>query len=182
MCLPKSFNIDNNTSALVCTKITKNLKASSAIFSTMASLFFWQWKLSSLAVETSSDSGNSITGSGNAFYSQQCRDCNDRSSFQDRPTPCWPQGEDIKRGIKDYFSKRYPCRLNKYKQEMLTNKGGLEAADKIRRERPENVTLDNWNKLVDSYIDPKRAHRAEVNSRNRLDNKIVSLQGSRSLA
>ncbi|GKG21154.1 hypothetical protein Tco_0383749, partial [Tanacetum coccineum] len=65
---------------------------------------------------------------------------------------------------------------------MWTNKGGLGAADEIRRGRPKDVTLDNWNRLVDSWIDPKRAHRVEVNSRNRLANKIVSLQGSRSLA
>nr|GEV21397.1 retrovirus-related Pol polyprotein from transposon TNT 1-94 [Tanacetum cinerariifolium] len=43
------------------------LGLSSAIFSTVASLFFWQWELSSLAVGTSSGSGNSITGSGNAL-------------------------------------------------------------------------------------------------------------------
>nr|GEU61330.1 hypothetical protein [Tanacetum cinerariifolium] len=40
---------------------------SSAIFSVVASLFFWQWELSSLAVRTSSDSENSITGIGNAL-------------------------------------------------------------------------------------------------------------------
>nr|GEW00406.1 ribonuclease H-like domain-containing protein [Tanacetum cinerariifolium] len=39
----------------------------SAIFSAVASLFFWQWELSSLAVGTSSASGNSITSSGNAL-------------------------------------------------------------------------------------------------------------------
>nr|GEV95706.1 hypothetical protein [Tanacetum cinerariifolium] len=39
----------------------------SAIFSPVASLFFCQWKLSSLAVGTSPGSGNSITGSGNAL-------------------------------------------------------------------------------------------------------------------
>nr|GEW36839.1 hypothetical protein [Tanacetum cinerariifolium] len=33
----------------------------------MASLFFWQWQLSSLAVGSSSGSGNSVTGSGNAL-------------------------------------------------------------------------------------------------------------------
>nr|GEV69245.1 retrovirus-related Pol polyprotein from transposon TNT 1-94 [Tanacetum cinerariifolium] len=37
-----------------------------AIFTAVASFFFWQWKLSSLEVGTSSGSGNSITGSGNA--------------------------------------------------------------------------------------------------------------------
>nr|GEW91469.1 hypothetical protein [Tanacetum cinerariifolium] len=41
--------------------------SSSAIFTAVASLFFWQWELSSLAVGTSSGSGNSITGSGNAL-------------------------------------------------------------------------------------------------------------------
>nr|GFB41592.1 hypothetical protein [Tanacetum cinerariifolium] len=39
----------------------------SAIFSAVASLFFCQWQLSSLAVGTSTDSGNSITSSGNAL-------------------------------------------------------------------------------------------------------------------
>nr|GFA47681.1 hypothetical protein [Tanacetum cinerariifolium] len=34
----------------------------SAIFTAVASLFFWQWQLSSLAVGTSCASGNSITG------------------------------------------------------------------------------------------------------------------------
>ncbi|GJW81352.1 SRP72 RNA-binding domain-containing protein [Tanacetum coccineum] len=76
--------------------------------------------------------------------------------FKIDPHLAGPQGEDIKRGIEDYFSKR--------------------------RERPKEVTPDNWKKLVDFWIDPKRAHRAEVNSRNRRANKIVSLQGSRSLA
>nr|GEX44461.1 hypothetical protein [Tanacetum cinerariifolium] len=37
------------------------------IFLAVASLFFWQWKSSSLAVGTSSASGNSIPGSGNAL-------------------------------------------------------------------------------------------------------------------
>nr|GEZ24015.1 hypothetical protein [Tanacetum cinerariifolium] len=38
-----------------------------AILLAVASLFFWQWELSSLAVGTSSASGNSITDSGNAL-------------------------------------------------------------------------------------------------------------------
>nr|GEZ27411.1 hypothetical protein [Tanacetum cinerariifolium] len=38
-----------------------------AIFLAVASLFFWQWQPSSLAVGTSSDSENSIPGSGNAL-------------------------------------------------------------------------------------------------------------------
>nr|GEX71782.1 reverse transcriptase domain-containing protein [Tanacetum cinerariifolium] len=38
-----------------------------AIFLAVASLFFWQWQPSSLAVGTSIASGNSIPGSGNAL-------------------------------------------------------------------------------------------------------------------
>nr|GEU84847.1 retrotransposon protein, putative, unclassified [Tanacetum cinerariifolium] len=38
-----------------------------AIFSAVASLFFWQWEVSSLAVGTSPGSGNFITSSGNAL-------------------------------------------------------------------------------------------------------------------
>nr|GFA10886.1 retrovirus-related Pol polyprotein from transposon TNT 1-94 [Tanacetum cinerariifolium] len=40
---------------------------SSAIFMAVASLFFWQWQPSSLAVGTSSASENSIPGNGNAL-------------------------------------------------------------------------------------------------------------------
>nr|GEY42340.1 integrase, catalytic region, zinc finger, CCHC-type, peptidase aspartic, catalytic [Tanacetum cinerariifolium] len=43
----------------------------SAIFTAVASLFFWQWQLSSLAVRTSSGCGNSITGSGNDLRSSK---------------------------------------------------------------------------------------------------------------
>nr|GFA91050.1 hypothetical protein [Tanacetum cinerariifolium] len=39
----------------------------SAIFLAVASLFFWQWEPSSLAVRSSSGSGNFIAGSGNAL-------------------------------------------------------------------------------------------------------------------
>nr|GEX48326.1 hypothetical protein [Tanacetum cinerariifolium] len=42
----------------------------SAIFSAVASLFFWQWELSSLAVRTSPGSGNSITGNSKLHSSQ----------------------------------------------------------------------------------------------------------------
>nr|GEY73304.1 hypothetical protein [Tanacetum cinerariifolium] len=56
MSILKSFNIDNTIRV-----------HSSAIFTAVASLFFWQWELSSPAVGTSPGSGNSITGSGNAL-------------------------------------------------------------------------------------------------------------------
>nr|GEZ61909.1 hypothetical protein [Tanacetum cinerariifolium] len=48
-------------------KTSAESKDCSAIFSAVASFFFWQWELSSLAVGTSSDSENSITGSGKAL-------------------------------------------------------------------------------------------------------------------
>nr|GEU29950.1 ribonuclease H-like domain-containing protein [Tanacetum cinerariifolium] len=57
-------------SAKVKNDVPKNMiyyLIKSAIFTAVASLFFWQWQLSSLAVGTSSASGNSITGSRNAL-------------------------------------------------------------------------------------------------------------------
>nr|GEZ76287.1 hypothetical protein [Tanacetum cinerariifolium] len=59
MSILKRFNIDNT--------IRVHWDYNSAIFSAVASLFFWQWELSSLAVGTFPGSGNSITGSGNAL-------------------------------------------------------------------------------------------------------------------
>nr|GEZ25186.1 reverse transcriptase domain-containing protein [Tanacetum cinerariifolium] len=46
---------------------TMEIGSCNVIITHMASLFFWQWQLSSLAVGSSSGSGNSVTGSGNAL-------------------------------------------------------------------------------------------------------------------
>nr|GEX69240.1 hypothetical protein [Tanacetum cinerariifolium] len=50
-----------------CQSKSDDCYTNSAIFTAVASLFFWQWELSSLPVGTSSGSGNSITGSGNTL-------------------------------------------------------------------------------------------------------------------
>nr|GEV81763.1 hypothetical protein [Tanacetum cinerariifolium] len=104
------------------------------------------------------------------------------ASFQDRPSPCWATRRGYQTRHRGLSLQIVLGQKNKYKQEMWTNKGGLGAVDQIRRDRPNDMTLHNWNKLVDSWIDSKKAYRAELNSHNRLANKIVSLQGSRSLA
>nr|GEV74014.1 hypothetical protein [Tanacetum cinerariifolium] len=68
---PKGFIIDNTIRVHIFAlglQVTLKLCIQEiAIFTAAASLFFWQWELSSLAVGTSSGSGNSITGSGNAL-------------------------------------------------------------------------------------------------------------------
>ncbi|GJW32543.1 hypothetical protein Tco_0052575, partial [Tanacetum coccineum] len=56
--------------------------------------------------------------------------------------------------------------INKYEQEIWTNKGGIGAADQIIKERPKDVTPHNWNKLVDFWIDSKRAHMEEFQNNN----------------
>nr|GEU72477.1 hypothetical protein [Tanacetum cinerariifolium] len=54
---------------LFCRKICVKSKRFDGMITiyNVASLFFWQWQLSSLAVGSSSGSGNSVTGSGNAL-------------------------------------------------------------------------------------------------------------------
>nr|GEX39386.1 hypothetical protein [Tanacetum cinerariifolium] len=53
--------------AYKCDKIILDTYGDTVTLKRLASLFFWSWQLSSLAVGTSSASGNSITGSGNAL-------------------------------------------------------------------------------------------------------------------
>nr|GFA34751.1 hypothetical protein [Tanacetum cinerariifolium] len=70
-CMSSAVNIKASYQALIPLDVPKNriyyLIKSSAIFTTVASLFFSQWELSSLAVGTSPSSGNFITGSGNTL-------------------------------------------------------------------------------------------------------------------
>lgn len=93
-----------------------------------------------------------------------------------------PRGEDIRKGIEDYFSKRYSDNKHNHKLEHWVRNGGAAKADAIRANRPKNVTQESWNRQIDFWIDPKRAHRAAVNARNKRANKISTYHGSLSLA
>nr|GEW50487.1 hypothetical protein [Tanacetum cinerariifolium] len=71
VCQPEGFiDADHPSHVFKLKKALHGLKQAPracAIFLAVASLFFWQWQPSSLAVGTSSTSGNSIPGSGNAL-------------------------------------------------------------------------------------------------------------------
>ncbi|GJT63301.1 hypothetical protein Tco_1006834, partial [Tanacetum coccineum] len=93
-----------------------------------------------------------------------------------------PHGDKIKKGIEDFLCKRYSDSKHSHKVEHWVEKGGIAAVEEIRSHPPENVSAERWSKQVDFWIDPKRAHKAEVNARNRRCNQIASFHGSRSLA
>nr|GEV25309.1 hypothetical protein [Tanacetum cinerariifolium] len=81
-----------------------------AIFLAVASLFFWQWQPSSLAVGTSSASGNSIPGSGNALW------CMTWSSTQELLTPF----ENPKQEVVLFYN-----RLDVLTRQILDSKGAI---------------------------------------------------------
>nr|GEY08431.1 hypothetical protein [Tanacetum cinerariifolium] len=54
--------------------------------------------------------------------------------------------------------------------------------EKIRRERPENITASEWDKYIEFWNDPRNIARAAQNRQNRAKSTVISRQGSRSLA
>nr|GEW42858.1 acidic leucine-rich nuclear phosphoprotein 32 family member A [Tanacetum cinerariifolium] len=54
--------------------------------------------------------------------------------------------------------------------------------NKIRRERPENITAREWDKYIEFWNDPRNIARAAQNRQNRAQSTVISRQGSRSLA
>nr|GEU90263.1 hypothetical protein [Tanacetum cinerariifolium] len=54
--------------------------------------------------------------------------------------------------------------------------------EKIRWERPENITASEWDKHIEFWNDPGNIARAAKNRQNRAKSTVISRQGSRSLA
>nr|GEV18774.1 F-box domain, leucine-rich repeat domain, L domain-like protein [Tanacetum cinerariifolium] len=59
---------------------------------------------------------------------------------------------------------------------------GTYNVEKIRRERPENITASEWDKYIEFWNDPRNIARAAQNRQNRAKSTVISRQGSRSLA
>nr|GEZ94197.1 hypothetical protein [Tanacetum cinerariifolium] len=59
---------------------------------------------------------------------------------------------------------------------------GTYNVEKIRRERPENITPSEWDKYIEFWNDPRNIARAAQNRQNRANSTVISRQGSRSLA
>nr|GEW72479.1 hypothetical protein [Tanacetum cinerariifolium] len=59
---------------------------------------------------------------------------------------------------------------------------GTYNVKKIRRARPENITASEWDKYIQFWNDPRNIARATQNRQNRAKSKVISRQGSRSLA
>nr|GFA88426.1 ribonuclease H-like domain, reverse transcriptase, RNA-dependent DNA polymerase [Tanacetum cinerariifolium] len=59
---------------------------------------------------------------------------------------------------------------------------GTYNVEKIRRERPENITASEWDKYNEFWNDPRNIARAAQNRQNRAKSTVISRQRSRSLA
>nr|GEX36131.1 F-box domain, leucine-rich repeat domain, L domain-like protein [Tanacetum cinerariifolium] len=59
---------------------------------------------------------------------------------------------------------------------------GTYNVEKIRRARPQDITTDEWDKYIQFWNDPRNIARAAQNRQNRAKRKVISRQGSRSLA
>nr|GEX48892.1 F-box domain, leucine-rich repeat domain, L domain-like protein [Tanacetum cinerariifolium] len=92
----------------------------------------------------------------------------------------------------DRDQRRHPAALAK---TYNTNKAAFKAqhwvidpttgtynVEKIRRERPENITASEWDKYIKFWNDPRNIARAAQNGQNRAKGTVISRQGSRSLA
>nr|GEY23602.1 auxilin-like protein [Tanacetum cinerariifolium] len=56
---------------------------------------------------------------------------------------------------------------------------GTYNVEKIRRERPENITASEWDKYTEFWNDPRNIARAAQNKQNQAKSTVISRQGSR---
>ncbi|GKC66088.1 F-box domain containing protein [Tanacetum coccineum] len=59
---------------------------------------------------------------------------------------------------------------------------GTYDVEKIRRAHPEDITMEEWEKYIKFWNDPRNIARAAQNRQNRAKSTVISRQGSRSLA
>nr|GEY70148.1 hypothetical protein [Tanacetum cinerariifolium] len=91
---------------------------------------------------------------------------------------------EINAGIQQHLQKAYntnkaACKAQHWVIDPTT---GTYNVEKIRRERPENITASEWDKYIEFWNDPRNIARAAQNLQNRAKSMIISRQGSRSLA
>nr|GFB60989.1 F-box domain, leucine-rich repeat domain, L domain-like protein [Tanacetum cinerariifolium] len=74
------------------------------------------------------------------------------------------------------------CKRRTIPTRLLSRPTGTYNVEKIRRERPENITASEWEKYIEFWNDPRNIARAAQNRQNRAKSTVISRQGSRSLA
>nr|GEZ62484.1 F-box domain, leucine-rich repeat domain, L domain-like protein [Tanacetum cinerariifolium] len=91
---------------------------------------------------------------------------------------------EINAGIQQHLQKAYNTNKAAFKAQhwVIDPTTGTYNVEKIRRERPENITASEWDKYIEFWNDPRNIARAAQNRQNRAKSTVISRQGSWLLA
>ncbi|GJU59205.1 hypothetical protein Tco_1236971 [Tanacetum coccineum] len=91
---------------------------------------------------------------------------------------------EIYEGINMHLQKAYNTKKTSFKAKhwKADPTNGSYDVEAIRRARPEEITVAEWDKYIRFWNDPKNLARAAQNRLNRKKSVVTSRQGSRSLA
>ncbi|GJU17075.1 F-box domain containing protein [Tanacetum coccineum] len=106
------------------------------------------------------------------------------TQFDLRPHMESPDWTEINAGIQQHLQKAYNTNKAAFKAQhwVIDPMTGTYDVEKIRRARPEDITVEEWEKYIKFWNDPRNIARAAQNRQNRAKSTVISRQGSRSLA
>ncbi|GKC64729.1 F-box domain containing protein, partial [Tanacetum coccineum] len=106
------------------------------------------------------------------------------TQFDLRPRMESPDWTDINAGIQQHLQKAYNTNKAAFKAQHWVIDPTTETynVEKIRRERPEDITAEEWDKYIQFWNDPRNIAQAAQNWQNQAKSTVISQQGSRSLA
>nr|GFA17855.1 F-box domain, leucine-rich repeat domain, L domain-like protein [Tanacetum cinerariifolium] len=92
-----------------------------------------------------------------------------RTQFDLRPNMESPDWTEINVGIQQHLQKAYNTNKAAFKAQhwVIDPTTGTYNVEKIRRERPENITASEWDKYIEFWNDPRNIARAAQNWQNR---------------
>nr|GEY67583.1 hypothetical protein [Tanacetum cinerariifolium] len=91
---------------------------------------------------------------------------------------------EINADIQQHLQKAYNTNKAAFKARhwVIDPTTGTYNVEKIRRERPENVTASEWDKYIEFWNYPRKIAQATQNRQNQAKSTVISRQGFRSLA
>nr|GEY39559.1 hypothetical protein [Tanacetum cinerariifolium] len=106
------------------------------------------------------------------------------TQFDLKPHMESPDWTEINAGIQQHLQKAYNTNKAAFKAHhwVIDPTTGTYNVEKIRRERPVNITASEWDKYIEFWNDPRNIARAAQNRQNQAKSTVLSRQGSRSLA
>nr|GEW18665.1 hypothetical protein [Tanacetum cinerariifolium] len=87
-------------------------------------------------------------------------------------------------GIQQHLQKAYSANKAAFKAQHWVIDPTTETynVENIRRARPQDITVEEWDKYIQFWNDPRNIARDAQNGPNRAKSTIIFRQGSRSLA